>query len=99
MIQREFGTCDGLMQMMSTMAGQTESSRLPVLIDAPVAALKKCSCKPAPDVVASILWKLAFHNLGVLVSVPASSIAGLPWGDAKATWGERASAVAKAVAK
>jgi hypothetical protein len=98
-IQRELGTCDGLMEMMRELGGQTESSRLPVLTDAPRPALAKCSCKPRPDVVASILWKLAFQNLGVLVPVPAASIAALPWGDGKTTWKDLAPAIVKALAR
>ena len=96
-ITKEFGACSGLMSMMRSLGGQTESSRLPVILEQPSAALAKCKCKTSPDVVASVMWKLAFENLAVVVPVPAKAIAGLPWGDAKATWAEAAPAVVKAL--
>jgi len=95
-VQREFGTCDGLMAMMRKLSGQTEASRLPILADAPRAALETCRCKPSPAAVASILWKLAFQNLAVVVPLPAKP-ATLPWGDAKATWKDAAPGIVKAL--
>jgi hypothetical protein len=96
-IQRDFGPCDGLMGMMQELSSQVESLRLKTLINAPGPALKKCSCKTPPAVAASILWKLMFKNLGVVVLVPDKLIGGLPWGDAKATWETVAGAVVKAI--
>lgn len=98
-VQREFGACDGLMAMMRKLSGQTEASRRSTLAGAPRAALEACGCKARPDVVASILWKLAFANLGVLVPVPAKGSAALPWGDGKARWADAAPAVVKALTR
>jgi hypothetical protein len=36
-----------------------------------------------PGRVASILWMLAFENLGTLVTVTAQDVAALPWGGAR----------------
>ena len=96
-ISKEFGACSGLMSMMQSLGGQTESSRLRAILDKPSAALAKCKCKTKPSVVASVMWKLAFENLAVVVPVPAKSIAGLPWGDATATWADAGPVVAKAL--
>lgn len=98
-ITRELGACDGLMDMMRKMGGQTEATRLTTLVDATGPAVKKCQCKPSADRVASILWKLAFHDLGTLVAVTTKDIAALPWGDAKATWAGVASGVVKALGR
>lgn len=96
-LQREFGRCSGLMAMLRKLAGRTTKSRLPLLVDAPLPALKACRCKARPDVVASILWHLAFGHLAVIVEVPAARVASLPWGDSKATWAERAPLIVKAL--
>ena len=95
LVSREFGKCDGLMGMMRTLSGQTEASRMKTMLEAPAPALEKCACKTAPDVAASILWKLAFSNLAVLVEI--KSTASLPWGDAKATWGDHGVEIARAI--
>ncbi|HEV7556463.1 MAG TPA: hypothetical protein VGO00_13445 [Kofleriaceae bacterium] len=96
-IQREFGACGGLMTMMQHLASDTEDTRASALVDQPRAALDKCQCKPSPAVIASILWKMAFQQLAVLISVPAK--ATLPWGDAKGTWNDIAPAIVAALAK
>jgi hypothetical protein len=98
-IQRELGACDGLMDMMRNLADETESARLKDLLEAPGPAIEKCGCKPSPEVVASILWKLAFGNLGVVVEVPADRISSLPWGPGTATWSRRGPAVAASLAR
>jgi hypothetical protein len=98
-IAREFGACDDLMARMRTMASETQASQLTILIDAPGPDLKKCQCKPSPDRVASILWKLVFRNLGTLVAVTTKDIAALPWGDAKATWADVAPRIVKALGR
>lgn len=98
-IVREFSPCDGLMGMMRKLSGQTEASRLTTLIDATGPAVKQCQCKPSADRVASILWKLAFENLGTVVAVTTKDAAALPWGDAKATWADAAPAVVKALGR
>ena len=98
-IQRDFGACDGLMDMMRNLADETEASRLKDLLEAPAPAMAKCGCKASPEVVASILWKLSFGNLGVVVEVPADRIASLPWGAGTATWSHRGPAIASALAK
>jgi hypothetical protein len=98
-ITREFGACDDLMGMMRTLAGATQATRLTTLADATGPAVKKCQCKPSADRVASILWKLAFQNLGTLVAVTTKDIAALPWGGAKATWADAAPAVVKALGR
>jgi hypothetical protein len=98
-ITRELGACDGLMGMMRKLSGQTEATRLTTMIDATGPAVKKCQCKPSADRVASILWTLAFQNLGTLVAVPAKDVGALPWGGAKATWADAAPAVVKALGR
>jgi hypothetical protein len=65
---------------MRKMGAQTEATRLTTLVDATGPAMKKCQCKPSADRVASILWKLAFENMGTLVAVTAKDLAALPWG-------------------
>jgi hypothetical protein len=87
------------MGMMRTLAGATQATRLTTLADATGPAVKKCQCKPSADRVASILWKLAFQNLGTLVAVTTKDIAALPWGGAKATWADAAPAVVKALGR
>jgi len=96
-VRREFGACDALMTMMQQLAGETDESRRSSLVDDPRAALDKCKCKASPAVIASILWKMAFQQLAVLVPVPAKT--ALPWGDAKGTWNDIAPAVVAALAK
>lgn len=96
-IQREFGRCSGLMAMMRKLGGQTTRSRLATLVKAPLPAMKACRCQSGPDAVASILWTLGFANLGVLVAVPPARAAALPWGDAKASWAQRAPLVVKSL--
>ena len=98
-IMREFGPCDALMGMMRKLSSQTEATRMTTLISATGPAVKTCQCKPSPDRVASILWKLAFENLGTVVAVKAKDLAALPWGDAKATWAGVAPAVVKALGR
>ena len=98
-VKREFGKCDGLITMLQTLSNDTESSRLELLVDAPHPALAKCSCKTQPNVVASVLWKLTFSNLAVVVPVPTKGADALPWGDAKSTWQDVAPAVIKVLAK
>jgi hypothetical protein len=98
-ITRELGPCDALMGMMRKMGGQTEATRLKTLIEGTGPAVKKCQCKPSADRVASVLWKLAFQNLGTMVAVTAKDAGALPWGEAKATWAEAAPAVVKALGR
>ena len=99
LIRREFGKCGGLMTMMQELGGETQASQLQSLTVRPRAALAACRCKEAPGIVASILWKLSFENLGVVVAVPAARAAKLPWGAASATWNDVAAGVVKALAR
>ena len=96
-IQREFGRCSGLMTMMRELGSQTKRLQLATLVKAPLPALKACRCKTSPDVVASILWKAGLSDLGAIIAVPPARVAALPWGDARATWAERAPRVVKAL--
>jgi hypothetical protein len=96
-VRREFGACSGLITMMQQLSSETEDGRRTALVDEPRAALEKCQCKSSPAVIASILWKMSFQQLAVLVAVPAK--ATLPWGDAKGTWNDVAPAVVAALAK
>ena len=98
-VQREFGKCSGLMDMMQELSSESELSRLALLASAPHAALEKCACKTEPAVTASLLWKIIFSNLAVVVPVPATGADALAWGDAKATWKDAAPAIVKALAK
>lgn len=98
LIRREFGKCSGLMTMMQDLGSESQASQLHSLTVRPRAALVACHCKEDPGIVASILWKLAFENLGVVVAVPADRAAKLPWGAATASWNDVAAGVVRALA-
>jgi hypothetical protein len=90
----EFGRCEPLMAMMRKMAGLTPAGRLDLLIKGTPQALEECKCKlPGPN-LASILWTLAFRDLGTAVEL-TGKLDKLPWG--KGTWAEAAPAIVKAL--
>jgi hypothetical protein len=92
-------TRPGWLVLLASLAFTGRAAAAPSCADQLATLVKKCQCKPSADRVASILWKLAFQNLGVLVAVTTKDIASLPWGGAKATWADAAPAVVKALGR